>query len=489
MLPPPARCHAALLLILPCHLCPCGCSKVEAAEELVTTLLDGSQAEATAATEADVAALPPLVRAHYLRSLLDWSCAALTKKAGAPPASGDGGGKPAKKRKQQQAQQADGSHAAAELRPRCWAVLTAVLGSSSTAASQPLPAALLPAATTAMQGLQEGAQSGQQGTQLLAQLAALLGLLHGKFAGGFRPSIEHAAAAVEAALTGHAAAAAGEGQQQAWEPVAVAAVRLLLAAAAGHPNQRKVWDAAVPRLLPLLAQAAFPALTSSSTGSGELPACCRQLLGMLLFHHQHVAALAEAAAAEMAAAVAEASATGKDAGQPDSGEAALSHQQQRQGGSYAVQLFVTMRAQVAAAQLPLPLLPWMAGQFCAALRQHRRAAETGKPPPCCCLLAMPCRRPPAVVLPTFWRSAPRPCQLSILCRGHSPSLCLQRRQSPAKQGTAISRSSSTPKRREVRRAALGPAPSRPLARWQRHLWAAASACRATSISGWRCCAR
>ena len=341
-------------------------------------LLGGAEDGAPAAA----VPLPPLVHAHYLRSLLEWACGALTKKS---DSASDG--KKGKKRKQQAVDAADGGAATAaaatsqpKLQPRCWAVLTAVLASGGTPASQAPPAALLPAATTALQLLH-----GHQGAadDLVAQVAALLQLLASKFAVSFRPSLEHAAAAGEAALAGHAAAAAAAaGDAAAWTHAAAAAAQLLLAAASGHPNQRKVWDAAVLRLLPLLASAAFPAENSGSSDS-ELPSRCRCLLEALLFHPQHVAALAAAGAAEMAAAVAEAGGNVDDAkvaGKDESQQQQQPAEQQPGGGagSYAAQLFEVLRRHVEAEELPLELLTWMAGRFCAAVRQHRRIAETGK---------------------------------------------------------------------------------------------------------------
>lgn len=341
--------------------------------------------------------LPPLVRGHYLRSLVEWSTGALTKDGG--------GGKGSKKRKQQQKgqeQEAGGGgggapHGAhpARLEPRCWAVLVAVLGSGANAPGQPLPAALLPAATATMQLAEGGALGGEQRAQeeLLAQVAALLRLLNRKFAAGFRPSIEHAVGAAEAALSGHAAAAA-EGFA-AWAPAATAAAQLLLAAAGGHPSPRKVWDAAVPRLLPPLAQAGFAA--EPGTHAAELASCCRQVLEAVLLSQQHVAALAAAAAAEMAAAVAEASSADGAAaeaaaqaaaegmqvdGEKEEGggtaAAGSGSQSKKQQQGYATQLFSALRAQVAAGDVPLAALPWLAGRFCTALKQHRRAAETGE---------------------------------------------------------------------------------------------------------------
>ncbi|KAL4451904.1 hypothetical protein ABPG75_007566 [Micractinium tetrahymenae] len=359
-------------------------SKVEAAESLVKALLDGADSRGASAE----AELPLLVRAHYLRSLLEWSCGAVTKKGG--EAAGTDGNK-GKKRKQQAGAATDEAARPPSLQPRCWAVLAAVLGSPATPASQPLPAALLPAATAALQALQRGglaaAPAAAEAVALLDQLAALLRLLGSKFAGSFRPSTEHAAAAAEAALSGHAAATARRSARggaastaaQDWEAVAAAAVRLLLAAAVGHPNQRKVWDAAVPRLLPLLAGAGFPPGGPSEGSTPLLQAFCRQALEAVLFNPQHVQPLAAAAAAEMAAAVAEAevAAGGEAAAVAPAAEGSAGAQ--HKGGAaagYTAQLFTTLQRQVGERQLPLGLLPWMAGRFCTALRQHRRAAET-----------------------------------------------------------------------------------------------------------------
>lgn len=363
------------------------CSKLEAAECLVAALLDSADGAPAPAA----AGLPPLVSAHYLRSLLDWSCGAVTKKGSEGPAADS---KKAKKRKQPAGPDAEGATGRPpRLQPRCWALLVSALASSATPASQPLPAALLPAATAALLALHRGelAAGGEGETAaLLAQLAPLLSLLAGKFGGTFRPSIEHAAAAAEAALSGHATAAhspASDGDaagaaSQAWETAAADAVRLLLAAAAGHPNKRKVWDATVPRLLPPLAAAGFPGGVSGGVRRTELGTLCQQAMEALLFDPQHVPQLAAAAAAQMVAAVSELQASPGDTAAVDA-EAVKSGGDAQQAGraaaGYAAQLFASLRQQLEEQQLPLDLLPWMAGRFCAALRQHRRAAETGGP--------------------------------------------------------------------------------------------------------------
>lgn len=403
------HCHLAATVLLH-NPGPTACRKVEAAEQVVAALLDGSPHE-EGAPGGEAAALPPLVRVHYLRSLVEWSCGALTKRDAAGAAAG-GEGKKGKKRKQQEADDtlASGAAAAARegqerpklLQPRCWAVLTAVLGSSATPPTQQLPAALLPAATAVLQLARERSSRVQQSEceALLVQLAALLRLLHSKFGASFRPSVEHSVALVEAALLGHATAAVGGSEQGAWEGAAAAAARVLQAAASGHPTQRKVWDAAVPRLLPLLAAASFPVGAGSSTSEecsgNQLARCCRQVLDAVIFHPQHVAPLAAAAAAEMAAALAAAASTGDTAAE---GSEAAPAEATGAGGSnnagYAAQLFAAVRRDVAAGRVPLALLPWMVGRFCAALRQHRRAAETGDHPhwhDCCCRCYCCCRQ-------------------------------------------------------------------------------------------------
>ena len=78
---------------------PSPCSKLRAACELEAALLAGD------AAAAEVGALPPLVRAHYLRGLLDWSSAALCK----------------------QQQQRSTAAPSPKLQPGCWRVLVGAL--------------------------------------------------------------------------------------------------------------------------------------------------------------------------------------------------------------------------------------------------------------------------------------------------------------------------------------------------------------------------
>lgn len=413
-LPPPPLWLDTLAAIHPCFRL--ACRKLDAAQQLVAALLGSGSPDAVA----EAAALPPLVAAHYLRSLVEWSSSALIKGGGA-----EAGGKKGKKQ-QQSKQGADGEQRPARLEPRCWAVLASVLSSQGVPASQPLPAALLPAATAALQQAGQLPDSAQQ-AELLRQLAALLRLLAAKFGSSFRPRIEHAAAVAEAALAGEVAAhKAAADNTAAWEDAACAAVRLLAAAAAGHPNQRKVWDAAVPRLLPLLAGAAFPA--DGTAGGNQLGASCRQVLEVVLFNQQHVVPLATAAAAEFAAALAEAHVGGSGSGTAEAAaaEAAAAEQEGEEtegddmemdgaadastakqakhsaADGYAAQLFAALRRHVAACEVPLELMPWMVGCFCAALKQHRRVAETGvqrpgrgKAPAGCALVRLPVARCPA----------------------------------------------------------------------------------------------
>lgn len=425
-----SRRHGAAAVTAASRAFPPGCSKLNAAERLLVLLLHPDETAALGVN------LPSLVQGHYVRSLLDWACGVLTKTS--DPAGGEAGKHKAKKRRANDGQaryQQPAAHP--RLQRRGWAVLQALLASASVAPSQPLPAALLPAATAVLEAVQQLSEM-EEAEGLLVQVAALLQLLGSKFKASFRPGIEQATGAAQAALNGHAAAG-DAAQQQVWASVAVAAADLLQAAAAGHPNQRKVWDAALPRLLPLLAQGAFPVAASPS--SSELVGCCTRLLASVVFNQQHVAGLAAAAALEMAAA----SADGATAAPSEEAQAAG----QSVRASYAGQLFPAIAQQVAGGQLPYALLPWMVGQFCAALRQHRDTADTGKLTDGRAVLAARC----------CWRTFRLPTVPS------HPTL--QRLRSPARRGCAA-RSSSLPWRPQQ---------------------AAASAFLRTSISGWLSCAR
>eukprot|EP00887_Chlorella_sp_A99_P007879 scaffold20.g7879.t1 len=308
--------------------------KLEASQRLAAALEPG---EGTAARQP---VLPPLVAAHYLRSLLDWATGLLTK------AEGSGG----KKHRSKQSAAAAQASAAPRVQPGPWRIICAALASTSVSPSRPPPASLLPAATTTLQALAESDHTAQAAATL-PHIATLLQLAAGNFADAFRPSLEHAVAVAQAALAGRAAAATSVagGGQEAWQPVALATCRLLHAAAAAHPAPRKVFEAAMPRLLLPLAQAAFAGDDRGS--SAELVAECRALLDSMLFNQAHVAPLAEAAASSAA-----------------DGEAAPR--------SYAAQLLPALRGLLDKEQLPLALLPWLAGRYHAALLQHRRAAQT-----------------------------------------------------------------------------------------------------------------
>lgn len=280
-------------------------------------------------------AIPPLVASYYLRSVLDWATSVLVKGLD--------------KQHQQSKGTTGGSATSVRLQPDAWALLSSVLAAPATPPTQPLPAALLPAITATLQAL-AGPQHKAAAAAVLRQVAGLLELTTGKFADSFHPGLEHAVAAAEAALAGHAAAGERR-QQEAWQPVALHAVRLLHAAAVAHPSPRKVFEAAVTRLLLPLARMAFSGGDGSSERSAELPRESRALLTAALFSPTHVAPLAEAMAASAAA--------------PDaSGEARR---------SYAAQLLPALARLLDDGALPLLMLPWMVGSFAAALEQHRHA--------------------------------------------------------------------------------------------------------------------
>jgi hypothetical protein len=235
------------------------CSKLVAAQRLLEALLPQDQGLPSS--------LSGLVQAHYLRSLLDWALGAVTK---APPAAA------------KRAQQPVPEHVSApRLHPGLWALLVALLESDAVAASYMLPASLLPAATDALQSCAAATASDAADEQLLRPVAALLHALAHKFAGSFKPGLDPVVAAAEAALAGAAAAPASEP----WA-AAVVAASALLQHCTQHPNQRKVWDAVVPRLVQPLLEASFGEEVAGARG--PLVASCRRVLAAVLFNQAHV---------------------------------------------------------------------------------------------------------------------------------------------------------------------------------------------------------
>lgn len=305
------------------------CSKLEAAGFLAAALVPvGGQRPL-------VATLPPLVAGHYLRSLLDWAVGVLTK-------ADDSGGR---KQRGAAATEAGWAQASPRLSPACWGVLTAVLRSPSIPATHPLPASLLPAMTATLQALAGPDQA--HAARVLPVLWELLELAAAKFGHSYRPGLVHAAAAAEAAFAASLAAGSAESQLH-WQLVALHASRLLRVTA--EPVPRKAFEAVVPRLLLPLGRAAFPSAEGGSSSVGTLAAECQALLAAVLFNPVHIAALAEAAA-------------------PTS----LGGQGQQ---SYAARLLPALAELLEQQQLPLALLSWLAGRYCTALQQYRRAAQT-----------------------------------------------------------------------------------------------------------------
>ena len=188
---PGTPCPSTAPLFLPC-------SKAEAAAGLLSSLLPSAGETAVAGVGALAApagaALPPLVRFHYIRGLLDWAITAVTK-------GGSAGGKRGGKAQQKDGP-ATGEAAAAggRLQPECWRVIAALLGSDAIPPSYSLPASLLPAATALLAQLPSAPP--EQAAALAAHCAALLRVLGGKFGGSHRPSLEHAVGLAEAALSG-----------------------------------------------------------------------------------------------------------------------------------------------------------------------------------------------------------------------------------------------------------------------------------------------
>ena len=173
--------------------------------------------------------LPPLVRFHYSKTLLDWALMAVVKGIPGQNKAAKNGDAARDIREQE-----------ARLRLDCWRIATALLASQSVPATYQLPAALVPTVTALLTQLSAALPEngeGSQALQLLQQLGQLLSLLSGKFSASSRPSLEHAVGLAEAALAGwQSAEAAGKGRDdagstgqaaQAWVAVAQGAVAIL----------------------------------------------------------------------------------------------------------------------------------------------------------------------------------------------------------------------------------------------------------------------
>ena len=243
------------------------CSKLAAAGQLTAALL----------TPDAPIVLPSLVRAHYVQSLVDWALGAVSR--GKQSAKGAAAARPAQEPR---------------LHADLWAALVTILGSDEIAETHPLPTSLLLSVPRVLQELSEkGASAGpsaKQRGELLTAVADLLHLLRRKFGGAYKPSLEHAAGLVEAALVGAAGAARAAAAE--WASVATAALSFVLPALQQHPNQRKVWDTIVPRLLEPLIASGFPADDEESgleeREGGSLAAACRAVLDAALFSPVHI---------------------------------------------------------------------------------------------------------------------------------------------------------------------------------------------------------
>ena len=263
--------------------------KLEAAGALQRALLLGAAAAAAAApSDGGAAGLPALVRSHYVRALLDWAATSVAKK---DPREQQAAGVP-------------------KLEPGCWATLRLALSDPALPGSLPLPPALFPAVVATVQLL---LRQPQQAERLASELTELLALLRVKFLASFRPGLEHCAALAEAALQGWEENAALP-QQSAWRGLAANAVLLLLVrlcpgsqdaemllvgvpedmvpcpmqdACTDHPNQRKPFDAVVPRLLLPLARGAWPGGGAAAEGDA-CSAACLCVLDVALFSQAHI---------------------------------------------------------------------------------------------------------------------------------------------------------------------------------------------------------
>lgn len=150
--------------------------------------------------EAELRSLPPRVRAHYARTLLAWTTAALLKSAGAaalakpspgggPAANGSSGGDDVRC-----AADSLGALSGLAVSAALWDVLAALLRSPDIAADAGVNPALVEAAARAcepLQGACSGGAAEEQAEALAAALLRALRVLGAKFGATCRPSLEH----------------------------------------------------------------------------------------------------------------------------------------------------------------------------------------------------------------------------------------------------------------------------------------------------------
>jgi len=233
--------------------------KLAAAQQLTAALSPGTDPNTSAASD-DATCLPHIIRSNYVTSIADWALGSLSKsKAGK-------GATPA---------------AAVHLSPELWTVLATVLQSHFLPSGYSLPASLLSGVTKAVEDVANGSCPSETCAALPAPLTEILTILRTQYSAAYKPSLEHLIGLIEAVL-----AASEKGSE--WSPVATAGVAFALPMLQQHPNQRKVWDAVVPRLLPMLLAAAFPRVGSRTRGDSELEGLCRLMLQSVLFNAAHV---------------------------------------------------------------------------------------------------------------------------------------------------------------------------------------------------------
>lgn len=229
-----------------CHLLPS--RRIIFAQSLLQTTAASSHASTA----------PRIVRIHQDVQLFDWVLNTLVKR----PTKG-----------------ADAHHAV-RLQPQLWLIAQALLSQGSIPASHSLPSALLPGMVDALQALVTVESSTASDTVLA--IGHLLHLLPTVFGPVFSPSPEHIVSLTEASLKGYNAAG---GEHPAWVVVTLEAIDLLRPLGAA-PNPRKVWDAAVPRLLLPLITAAFSG--DNNNYQSDVANGCKDVLDMLVLNQAHI---------------------------------------------------------------------------------------------------------------------------------------------------------------------------------------------------------
>ncbi|CAL8463562.1 g3096 [Coccomyxa elongata] len=337
----------------------------------------------------ELAATPPRVRKHYIKTLLEWTTSTLLKAA-----SSSGKGKAAARG----ADDADAVRSKAagntltRVAARLWSLLAALLRMHKVGPGAAANPALVSAAAHACHTAAEGALcalGGDVNADLADALLDALRLLAAKDRLRFSPSLEHSVAFVEAAVEAMAVTGlvedASAAERESWVEVCAQSLVMLRSVCLSHPNQRKVYVSVLERLcIPLLPYCG-PQGSGVLHGQRRLVMASRQLLEAVIFHPAHLEALAVIASNQQGSKRPEnATEPAKTGRQGTDEDVPAEEQGQSHGSPYASLIFQELSREVGQAgsvklQLILAGLPWLLVRFKAALKRNTKAlANSGR---------------------------------------------------------------------------------------------------------------